>query len=221
MLATGDELVDIDTAPGPGQIRDANRYAIAASVAAAGCQVIDLGIARDEPAQVRERIERGLTSDVLIVSAGVSVGEYDLVPAALADAGVKLDFHHIAAKPGRPLLFGSRGGHFVFGLPGNPVSTLVGLLLFVIPALRRMAGHTEVVPRAVSAVLDSGLKHKPGRREYAPCRLRYDNGIWRAQPIESHGSADVAAITRANGLLVMPEEAGELAAGASAQAIPI
>lgn len=221
MLATGDELVEIDTAPGPGQIRDANRCAIAASVAAAGCLVTDLGIARDEAAEVRERIEHGLASDVLIVSAGVSVGEYDLVPAALAEAGVEIYFHHIAAKPGRPLLFGSRGGHFVFGLPGNPVSTLVGLLLFVVPALRRMAGHSEVVPRAVSVVLDSGLKHKPGRREYVPCRLRYDEGIWRAQPIESHGSADVAAMTRANGLLVMPEEASELAAGASAEAIQI
>jgi molybdopterin molybdotransferase len=158
---------------------------------------------------------------VLIVSAGVSVGEYDLVPAALAEAGVEAHLHGVAVKPGRPLLFGSRTGHLVFGLPGNPVSTLVSMLLFVAPALRRTAGHAKPLPRTLPVVLDSAAKHKPGRRDYAPCRLRYHEGIWHAEPIESHGSADVAAMTRADGLLVIPHDTAELAPGASAEVIPI
>jgi molybdopterin molybdotransferase len=158
ITSTGDELIEPDQVPGPGQVRNSNAPMLLGQVAAAGGLPRSLAIARDTRESLRSVVEEGLaTSDVLLLSGGVSAGKLDLVPEVLKDAGVVPHFHKIKLKPGKPLLFGTcdrpEGKRLVFGLPGNPVSSFVCFELFVRPALRRLGGHTAYLQNSVSATL--------------------------------------------------------------------
>ena len=206
VVATGDELVDLGKFPGPGQIRDVNTHSLLALCRSCGFEAESFGISRDEPGELRKRIKLGMDgADVVLVSAGVSVGKYDLVPEVLEGLGVRIVFHNVAMKPGKPTLFGVHSRGVLFGLPGNPVSTVVAFLLFVEPALRKMAGFEvgELLP--LKAVLDGKLSNRGDRTALRPCRLLRDGEGWRAAPVQSHGSADIASLSRADGFVVVGE----------------
>jgi len=207
VLATGDELVCAGERPGPGQIRDVNTYSLLALCMKRGFDAESLGIARDEPGELRERIRLGMgEADVVLVSAGVSVGDYDFVPDVLWELGVRTVFHKVAMKPGKPTVFGVYDGGVLFGLPGNPVSTIVTFLLFVDPVLRRMAGFPVGELAPLKALLDGRLVNKGDRTAIKPCLLAREGAGWRATPVESHGSADIASLSKANAFMVIGRE---------------
>ncbi len=205
VLPTGDELVDPPALPGPGQIRNSNAPMLLAQAARAGGAPRTLGIARDNLDSLRALVNEGLqTSDILILSGGVSAGKLDLVPQVLQEAGVTPHFHKVRLKPGKPLFFGTRGEgadqRLVFGLPGNPVSSFVCFELFLRPAIRALAGHANIeLPRG-TARLAGEFSHDSDRPTYHPGWL--DAGEVKAVPW--FGSADLRAFLRANALLVLP-----------------
>ncbi|MFM9962756.1 MAG: gephyrin-like molybdotransferase Glp [Planctomycetaceae bacterium] len=209
VLATGDELVPIAQTPGPGQIRNSNEAMLCAQIRRAGADPIPLGIARDERSHLRERIELGLQADLLVLSGGVSMGDKDLVPSELAAAGVRQVFHKVNVKPGKPVWFGvhdtsPKSRTLVFGLPGNPVSSLVCFELFVRIALRQLMGFSTAEPTAVGACLTQPHTTKGERPTYQPARLE-----WRADgpsvtAIPWVGSSDLRATVSANAMALFP-----------------
>lgn len=209
VLATGDELVPVEQRPGPGEIRNSNETMLCAQIRRAVAEPIPLGIARDDRAHLREKINVGLQSDVLVLSGGVSMGEKDLVPAELAAAGVRQVFHKVNVKPGKPVWFGvlhtAPGARtLVFGLPGNPVSSLVCFELFVRPALRRLMQMSPAEPTVVRARLTQPHTTKGDRPTYQPSRLD-----WRADgptitAIPWVGSSDLRATVAANSMALFP-----------------
>jgi molybdopterin molybdotransferase len=211
VLATGNELVPAEATPAAGQLRNSNGPLLLAAARAAGAQTVDLGIARDEKESLRQRIARGLQTDVLVISGGVSAGVLDLVPAALGELGVEQVFHKIKLKPGKPLWFGVLPGagveRLVFGLPGNPVSSLVCFELFVRPAIGRLAGRGEVKLLEVSAALTIDHAHRGDRDTYHPARLQTSGGRYQVEPLRWHGSGDLRTLVEANALACFP--AGE------------
>src|SRR5947208_8821687 len=163
ILSTGNELADLGTQPAPAQIPNTNTYSLMAQVLEAGAEPINLGVAPDRLESITERLQLGLEADVLVTSAGVSVGELDLVRDALERCGAELHLWQVSMRPGKPITFGARAGRPVFGLPGNPVSAMVTFELFVRPALRRMAGaravdRPRVRARALEAIANPGLR---------------------------------------------------------------
>jgi molybdopterin molybdotransferase len=204
VLATGDELVEPTQVPGPGQIRNGNGPMLLAQVCRAGALPHILGIARDRLDSLRSRVTDGLRFPVLLLSGGVSAGKLDLVPGVLAELGVEAHFHKVAMKPGKPVFFGTRNGTVVFGLPGNPVSSLVCFELFVRPALRRLMGQADCEPRTISAALTENFAHKSDRPTYHPARLETNDDGCRVQPVPWFGSPDLRAVSQANAFVVFP-----------------
>ncbi len=225
VLSTGDELVEASATPGPGQIRNSNGPMLLALAARAGAAARSLGIARDRLDSLRPLVEEGLRDDVLVLSGGVSAGVLDLVPGVLAEAGVVAHFHKVAMKPGKPVLFGSRDvgdrRTLVFGLPGNPVSSLACFALFVRPALRRLAGHADAGPRTVPAVLAEDFPYRTDRPTYHPARLEVTAGGWRVRPVPWFGSADLRGLTQADALLPLPAGDHRHRAGAAFEVLPL
>jgi len=213
VLSTGSELVPAGSRARPPQTNDANGPALLARLRAAGFDASFLGIARDDPQELRAALERGLQSDCLVVTGGVSVGELDLVPGVLNELGVETVFSGVAIKPGKPTRFGARGRTAVWGLPGNPVSALVVTELLVLPVLRKMAGVMSFRPRPLRGILAGGVRKKPGRRLFAPARAAQGASHLDVEPLESHGAADLAAYARANALLTLREDSAGAAAG--------
>ena len=219
LLTTGNEVVP----PGkgglrPGQIRDANGPALSAAVAEAGGVVAGRRHARDTEADVRSALEAFAGCDVIVASGGVSVGDHDHVRTVLERTG-NLDFWRIAIKPGKPLAFGRVHDALFFGLPGNPVSSLVTFELFVRPVLRRLAGHANADRPRVSAVLDAPLSHTPGRREFARARLSWRDGTYHATPTGHQGSHRLLSLAGAEALLVAHEDRGDYVAGETLPAL--
>ena len=206
LLVTGDELVDVLELPRPGQIRNSNGPALAALARLAGADVRVLGVAPDRVEALADALRGGLPADVLVVSGGVSAGDYDLVEPVLADLGVTFLFTQVAIKPGAPLVFGRRGPTLVFGLPGNPVSSLVTFDLFVRAALLQMQGARVLERPLVEVELEEAVKNRSGRRAYLPARVRSQEGRLVARPLRSTGSADVVAHARANALVILEAE---------------
>ena len=210
VLPTGDELVAPHEPLGPGQIRNSNGPMLLAAVAAADCKPVDLGVGCDDPDDLRTRINQGLASDVLLVSGGVSAGVKDLVPGILAELGVEEQFHQVRIKPGKPLFFGIRRAEgrqtLVFGLPGNPASTFVSFQLFVLPALRALAGASFEPAVAQRAVLAMPYEHRGKRPTYHPCRQSAPDaaGVLHVEPLDWRGSSDLATLTRATHLAAFP-----------------
>jgi molybdopterin molybdotransferase len=220
ILSTGDEIVEADRAPESHQVRNSNAHGLLAQLSEEGLSGEYLGIAGDRGDDLEAKLGRGLDHDVLLVTGGVSVGEYDLVGRALERAGMELLFHRVAVKPGKPILAGRVGGCLAFGLPGNPVSAFCGFLVFVAPVLRRMAGRADWRNAEVDVELVEELRRRPGRLTFALARLERDGGRVTARTVASTGSGDVLAMARANAFLVVPAETERLDPGATLRAIP-
>jgi molybdopterin molybdotransferase len=205
VLSTGDELVEANQAPGPGQIRNSNGPMLAAQVGRAGGVPRYLGIARDNLESLGPLVAEGLEADVLILSGGVSAGKLDLVPGVLRASGVVAHFHKVEMKPGKPVLFGTRVTErttLVFGLPGNPVSSFVGFELFVRPAFRRLRGLGDRVNDSLSAKLVEDCAYKTDRPTYHPARVEATDDGWHVRPVPWFGSPDLRGLTRANALVL-------------------
>jgi molybdopterin molybdotransferase len=213
VLATGDELVPTDRVPAPHQIRNSNAPMILAQLHAMGIGARDLGIAPDVPSKLDATIATGLEGDVLILTGGVSVGEYDLVGDALLRAGCEVLFHQVAMRPGKPILVAKRGATLVLGLPGNPVSAFTGFHVFVAPAVRKMMGRESPVAPTMRATLLDRLRRKPGRLTYFLARLLWRDGKPFVMPIPSTGSGDVLALSSANAFIVAEGDPHAIEAG--------
>jgi molybdopterin molybdotransferase len=214
VLSTGDELVDVEQEPGPGQIRDANRYSLAAAVRATGCAAFELGIARDSADDLRHALGNAAFGDLIVTSGGVSVGDHDHVKPVV-DAMGQMDFWSIAIRPGRPLAFGElrtkRGAVPIFGLPGNPVSALLTFELFVRPALLKMAGRTKLHRPRVQARLLDRIDKPVGLRMFA--RGVYDASAATVRSTGPQGSGILRSMSLANCLIDLPESASIANAG--------
>jgi molybdopterin molybdotransferase len=204
VLSTGNELVDLGTEPGPGQIPNTNTYSLMAQVAEAGALAVNLGIARDDLGAIERRLEAGRDADVLLSSAGVSVGEFDLVREALTRAGAELHLWQVSMRPGKPITFGSMGRSLVFGLPGNPVSAMVTFELFVRPAMLRMSGHRVIERPTLAARARSPISNPGHRRGYLRVQLRRQGDGFDAELTGDQGSAILRSMTLADGLAVVP-----------------
>jgi len=213
ILSTGDELVEPGEPLGPGQIVNSNAYSLAAAVKEAGGEPLLLGIARDTHASLAEKLTDGLQADVLITTAGVSMGDRDLVCEVLRDMGVERLFWKVDIKPGRPTAFGLKDGKPVFSLPGNPVSAMVTFEEFVRPALLKMMGHARVIRPYVKAILQETETKRPGRVQFLRVRV-VDNG----EQLTASSSGDqntgiLRTMVRANGIAVLPADRDRVEAG--------
>lgn len=205
VVPTGDEIVPAEVKPGPGQIRNSNGAMLIAQIQRAGGQPTFLGIARDAAAHLRSLIAEGLKYDMLVLSGGVSAGKLDLVPGVLAELGVEALFHKVAMKPGKPVLFGiRRNGGIVFGLPGNPVSSLVCFELFVRPAIRRLMA-LDPGPSWITATLTKDFPYRTDRPTYHPARLAMSDAGCMVEPTPWFGSPDLRGILTANAFVLLPE----------------
>lgn len=214
VLATGNELVEAEVVPGPGRIRNSNGPMLAALTARAGGIPRVLGIAPDHPERLRATIRDALSAaELLLLVGGVSVGKYDLVPDVLAGLGVSIHFHKVRMKPGKPLLFGTLRDRLVFGLPGNPVSAFVCFELFVRPALRKLAGDPEPLPRRLALPLVEPFTASNDRPTFHPAKIESCDGPncargWCVRGLPWFGSADLRVLLAADALLILP--AGEV-----------
>jgi molybdopterin molybdotransferase len=206
VIATGDELVEANMKPKPGKIRNTNGPMLTAQTVRGGGLPRYLGIARDDRAITKSLVAEGLeVSDVLLIAGGVSVGDFDLVPDVLKELGVAIHFRQIRVKPGKPLLFGTGPkGQLVFGLPGNPVSSLVGFELFVRPAIRILGGHLEAGPRTIRLPAAEGLAETNDRPTYRPAKLELGETGWSVRPLPWSGAPDLVGVQPADALLVLP-----------------
>jgi molybdopterin molybdotransferase len=214
ILSTGDELVDVSDAPPPDKIINSNAYALSVQVAEAGGIAERRPIASDNLVATTEAIAEALAgADVLITSGGVSVGDYDVVKQAFADAGVDIGFWKVAMKPGKPLAFGLAGDKPVFGLPGNPVSSMVSFELFARPALMAMQGATELARGRAPVVIAGDYRKDPGRAHYLRATLRRRDGILEAVPLAKQGSGMLTSMTGIDALVVVGADTTEVVAG--------
>src|SRR5262249_44883863 len=217
VIATGDELVEVDQQPQPGQIRNSNTYTICAQVREAGADPVILGIGRDNLDDLRSKIRQGLEHDILLVSGGVSMGKYDLVETVFAEFGVEVLFDTIAMKPGKPTVFGHRGDAYVFGLPGNPISTMVAFHMFVRPLILFLLKSENTTPKPLEATLEVPVKCAPQRAALVPAVVRFESGKYWIRTTLWKGSSDLVGLARANALIMIPRGDGTLQTGQSAQ----
>jgi molybdopterin molybdotransferase len=206
VLSTGSELADLGAEPGPGQIPNANTYSLLAQVMEAGGVAINLGVAHDRLEIIRDRIGRGAEADVLVSSAGVSVGDLDLVREALVAAGAELHLWKVNMRPGKPITFGTLGDRPVFGLPGNPVSAMVTFELFVRPALLAMQRRRRLARPRVHALAAAPIVNPGSRRGYLRVSLEEREGIWHARLTGDQGSGILRSMVAADGLAVVPPD---------------
>jgi len=215
VLATGTELRPPGTPLGPGEVYEANGLMLAAALAAAGAAVERLPGVDDDPDAHRAALARGLESDILVTSGGVSVGRHDLVRGTLAELGAEEVFWRVAVKPGKPVSFSVRGGTLVFGLPGNPVSALVGFELFVRPAVLALQGAAEPLPRFEPGRLARSVRRGPGRDELVRAKSTLGEDGVVLEPLGGQESHMIARAAVADALVLIPRGEGELAAGAA------
>jgi molybdopterin molybdotransferase len=217
ILSTGDEVVPITALPGPAEIRNSNSVSLAAQTALAGGEPVLLGNAADREEDLREKILVGLREPILVLSGGVSMGKYDLVEAVLRELGAEFYFDAVAIRPGRPAVFGRCRDTFVFGLPGNPVSTMVTFELFVAPAIDLLGGAEARPLPLVEARLGVPMREKPGLTHFLPARVDWPRGEPEVRPLEWQGSGDIVALAGANCFLIVPAETETLEAGERVQ----
>jgi molybdenum cofactor synthesis domain-containing protein len=219
VLSTGNEIVEPDAQPAPGQIRDSNRYALMAAVQRAGAEPVSLGIGSDNQDELAAKMTAGLAAcDALITSGGVSMGKLDLIKPILETQG-EVHFGRVNMKPGKPLTFATLTGKPVFALPGFPVSSLVSFELFVRPALLRMRGQRLLMRPRAAVTLAETLHGDAGRPEFHRAYLWRDNGAWRARTTGAQSSGRLLSMVGANGLLVLPRRAEAFEAGETVTAI--
>lgn len=214
VMSTGSELLDVSSKPSGAQIRNSNSYTLAAYADRAGAIVDMLGTVEDTPEATRNALIRAADNrDIVITSGGVSMGDYDLVKAALKEIGAEIYFDKVIIRPGKPIVFARCGKTFFFGLPGNPVSTSVTFNVFVRPAIRNMQGEASPALPTVSAQLSRIVRDSSSRRSYLPARLFIEEGRAMVEPLKWGGSSDLVAFMRANSLIVVREDVHEIAEG--------
>jgi molybdenum cofactor synthesis domain-containing protein len=224
VLSTGDELVEGAVPLRPGQLRDSNRHALLPMLAEAGCDPVDLGLVRDDRAAITEAIESAVAScDALLTSGGVSMGDFDEVKAVLSERADDMRWMQIAIRPAKPFAFGTLDGTPVFGLPGNPVSSIISFELLARPALRKMMGHADDDldrPR-LKAIADDDIRRRPdGKTHYARVVIAVNDGRLHARSVGGQGSHQLAAMATANALAVLPDGDG-VPEGDEVQVIPL
>jgi molybdopterin molybdotransferase len=215
ILATGDELIEIDQPLTPGKIRNANSYSNAAQVLAHGGEPVLLGIARDKTDDLVHKIRNGLAQniDLFLTSGGVSVGDFDLVKDVLASEG-DIAFWRVRMKPGKPLAFGHIDNVPVLGLPGNPVSVMVSFEMFVRPALWKMQGRAQLMRPTLQGILEDAIERKDQRRHYVRVHVKERGGVLHAHLTGGQGSGILSSLVKANALAIIPEEWDHAPAGA-------
>jgi molybdopterin molybdotransferase len=225
VLSTGDEVVDIDVPPGPNQIRNSNSFSLSAQIHAVGGEAIILPIAPDEPNRLRELLTEGLEADLLLITGGVSMGQYDLVEQALAELRAEIFFTGAQIQPGKPVVFGrvpcgagapAREGSedkYFFGLPGNPISTMVTFELFAKPVLAALAGFSGSKLIFTHATLKSEIRTKTGLKRFLPAMLSGEFEHSEVELVRWQGSGDVASVARANCYAVIPPDREKIEAG--------
>jgi molybdopterin molybdotransferase len=213
LLSTGDEVAEPGTPRRPGQIYDANRFTLRGSIEQCGGEVLDLGIVPDLHDELSARLrEAAAMADVVLTSGGVSVGVYDLVKTVLGELGT-IEFWQVAMQPGRPLAFGRIGETTFFGLPGNPVASLLAFMLFVRPSLWKLGGRRRLTPTTWHARTTEPLRKRTGRREFKRGVLTYHDGAWQVRTTGPQGSGILSSMVTGNCLIVLEEDRGDVAAG--------
>ncbi len=213
-------MVLVNETPGPFQIRNSNSVSLAAQVSLAGGEPILLGNAADRIEDLRKKIETGLEADVLILSGGVSMGKYDLVETVLCNLGAEFFFDSVEIRPGKPAVFGICRGKLVFGLPGNPVSTMVTFELFVPQAIDVLSGTNPRPLPLFRARLEAPVKLKAALTHFLPARVEWNSGEATVRELPWKGSGDIVALGQANAYLVVRPEKLELAAGELVEVLP-
>jgi len=213
ILATGDELVDVDENPSPWQIISSNSYALAAQVLDCGAIPVQIGIAKDTREDLVAKFKSAMRADIIISSGGVSVGDYDLVKEIMKEVGNNMQFWQVAMRPGKPLAFGSLEGIPIFGLPGNPVSSMVSFEQFVRPSILKMMGHRNLFRKTIRALLKESIDKKKGARHFIRAHIIFEDGRYRAVSTGEQGSGILKSMVQANGLIVLPEDAASVKAG--------
>ena len=213
LLSTGDEVAEPGTPRRSGQIYDANRFSLRGSIEQCGGDVMDFGIVPDVRDTLRERLlDASRSAEIVVTSGGVSVGVYDLVKSVLGEIG-GIDFWQVAMQPGRPLAFGQIGAAHFFGLPGNPVASMLAFMLFVRPAIWKLAGRRELCPPTFHARTVEALRKKAGRREFKRGILEFRDGAWEVRTTGPQGSGILSSMVAANCLIVLEENREDVAAG--------
>lgn len=206
ILNTGGEIVPLGRKLSRGQIYNSNGPQLTALLKSDGINSHYLGIAQDKPAELMQAVKKGLKGDMFLISGGVSMGDYDLVPSILKRAGVREIFHKVNIKPGKPLFFGRTAKTLVFGIPGNPVSNFLAYQLFILPAVYNMSGFRLCRPRFENGILESSFRQKTGRTHFVLTAAKKKGSCWRVKPVLCHGSADVLALSKANGFMVVDKD---------------
>ena len=220
ILSTGDEIVPIAETPGPFHIRNSNSVSLSAQVRLAGGHPVPLGSALDRVDDLSAKIERGLEHDILLLSGGVSMGKYDLVETVLKSFGAEFLFDAVAIRPGKPAVFGRCRNKLVFGLPGNPVSTMVTFQLFVTPAIDLLSGAPPRPLPLLNATLSQALHEKPGLTHFLPARLEWAAASPQVHALPWQGSGDIAALSHANCFLVVLADHHDIPAGENVSVLP-
>lgn len=213
IMSTGDEIADLDEEISPEKILNSNSYALRSLVMETGCIPTLLGIARDNKEDLTRRLKDGLSAEAILISGGVSMGDYDFVKDVLAEMGMEMKFWKVSMKPGQPLAFGTIKGKPVFGLPGNPVSAMVSFYQFARPALKKMGGHKALYLNVIDAITDEDLEKKAGRTHFIRAIIDVKDGIYHARSTGDQGSGILTSMVKADGLIVIPEESGPKKAG--------
>lgn len=213
ILSTGDEVVRVDERPGDFQIRNSNSVSLAAQVRLSGGEPVVLGNAPDRVEALGEKIEQGLKEDALVLTGGVSMGKYDFVESVLKARGAEFFFDAVAIRPGKPAAFAVCQGKPVFGLPGNPVSTMVTFELFAVPAIDLLSGAEARPVPLVEARLMEGLNEKPGLAHFLPARIEWSGAVPEVKTLKWQGSGDIATLAKANCFLVVPAGREKISAG--------
>jgi molybdopterin molybdotransferase len=225
ILATGDEVIDVNLRPGPNQIRNSNSYSLAAQVQAAGGEPLILPVAHDEPDELALLLRKGFEADLLLITGGVSMGRYDLVEQVLASFEAKFLFTGALIQPGKPVVFGEVAHDGAntpfFGLPGNPVSTMVTFELFARPVLDALGGAKATPLAFAQAVLKSEIRTKTGLTRFLPARLGGTADRPEVELLHWHGSGDLMAVAQANCYIVVPPDRDRFEAGETITVLPL
>jgi molybdopterin molybdotransferase len=213
LLATGDELVEFDQTPGPDQIRNSNTHCLAGQLRYMGLSADYLGIVADDKAKLKKMLLLGLKRDVLIITGGVSMGEYDFVKNVFQDLKLRILFNKVAIKPGKPTVFARQGDRLIFGLPGNPISTLVTFECFVRPVLGRLCGMKNPELPRIKGRLLADTRHTPGRTGFMPAWTYWEEDGWKVNPFRWKSSADIIGFAKANATYIFPKDRDFLSKG--------
>ncbi len=213
VIATGDELADIDDPVSSWKIVNSNAYSLTAQILDCGAIPLQMGIAGDNREDLLAKFQPSLRADVILSSGGVSLGDYDLVKDIMTEVGTAIEFWRVAMKPGKPLVFGRIGGKPIFGLPGNPVSTMVSFEQFVRPVLLKMMGHRHLFRRTIQAILKEELDKQPDLTYFVRVQVTREGNDYVAATTGEQSSGVLKSMVRANGLAILPKGVGKISSG--------